>query len=133
MPASPSDSSRSKASISRSEHAVMDVLWAEPGLAATDVHARLSDTGWSPQTVKTLLSRLVGKHALRAERDGRRFRYHPLIARDAYAASAAKSLARRLFGGRAAPLVAHLAEGDGLTDADIEELEALIEKMKNER
>jgi predicted transcriptional regulator len=31
---------------------------------------------------------------------------------------------------RAAPLVAHLAQGEGLSDADIAELEALIAEMK---
>ena len=40
-------------------------------------------------------------------------------------------MAQRLFGGRAAPIVAHLAEGEGLSDEDIAELEALIESLKS--
>ncbi|MEL7487731.1 MAG: CopY family transcriptional repressor, partial [Pseudomonadota bacterium] len=38
-----------------------------------------------------------------------------------------------LFGGRAAPLVAHLADGRGLSAEDIEELDALLEELKRER
>ena len=39
-------------------------------------------------------------------------------------------LVDRLFGGRAAPLVAHLAEAEALTDDDIAEIEKLLKEMK---
>lgn len=117
--------------IAKSELALMDVLWVTPGLAASDVHAALPDDDTrSLQTIKTLLSRLVDKGALRSEPDGRRYLYHPMISRDAYAASATRRFSERLFGGRAAPIVAHLAKGDGLSDADIAELEAIIQGLK---
>ncbi len=119
--------------ITKAEFQVMDVLWAESPLAASTVADRLAtETGWSLKTVKTLLSRLVEKGALRHEPDGRRFLYHPKVTRDAYARRAAKGLADQLFGGRAAPLVAHLAEGDGLSDDDLRELEALLEELKRD-
>jgi len=117
--------------ISQSELDIMDVLWDNSPMAASDVVERLdNDKDWSSRTVKTLLSRLVEKGALSTEADGRRYLYTPLIAKDTYAARAAKSLSDRLFGGRAAPLVAHLAQGDGLTETDIQELEALLAKLK---
>ena len=118
-------------SIARSELDVMTILWNRPGLAASAVHAALptQDTR-SLQTIKTLLSRLVDKDALRIERDGRRYLYYPTLSRDDYTASATRRFSERLFGGRAAPIVAHLAEGDGLTDSDIAELEALIRELK---
>lgn len=120
--------------ISQAELTVMEVLWSQSPLAASDIASKLSsNTDWNIRTVKTLLSRLVTKKALTTEQDGRRFLYAPLITRDTYAAKAAKTLSERLFGGRAAPLVAHLAQGDGLSDTDIEELEALIQELKNER
>lgn len=121
-----------KKSISQAEFTVMEVLWDESPLAASDIASRLSaQTDWNIRTVKTLLSRLVTKKALDTTQDGRRFLYAPLISRRAYAAHAAKNLSERLFGGRAAPLVAHLAQGGGLTDEDIKDLEALISELKN--
>ena len=36
----------------------------------------------------------------------------------------------RMFGGRVTPLVAHLAERDRLSDADIAEIEALLKALK---
>ena len=120
--------------ISEAELSAMRVLWAEPGLAARDVHATLSDsTNWSAQTVKTLLTRLVDKGALRTVRDGRRFLYHPEVAQDDYAGAQARSLFKRLFAGRAAPLVAHLVEDAPLSDSDLAELDALVARLKRER
>lgn len=119
--------------IAKSELDVMEVLWVRPGLAASAVHSALPEgDARSLQTVKTLLSRLVEKGALRSEPDGRRFLYHPLITRDEYTASATRRFSERLFGGRAAPIVAHIAKGDGLSDTDIAELEAIIRELKGD-
>ena len=117
--------------ISQAELDVLEVLWTESPMAASDVADKLADDkDWNIRTVKTLLSRLVEKNAVGTEQDGRRYLYSPLVSREAYARRAARRLTDRLFGGRAAPLVAHLAEGEGLTSDDIAELEALIEGLK---
>lgn len=117
--------------ISQSELDIMNVLWEKNPLAASEVSEVLDNNkDWSSRTVKTLLSRLVEKGALATQADGRRYLYTPLIAKETYASHAARSLSDRLFGGRAAPLVAHLAEADGLTENDIAELEALLAKLK---
>ena len=56
------------------------------------------------------------------EPDGRRFLYSPLVGRADYVVSESRRLVDRLFGGRAAPLIAHLAETEALTDADLAEI-----------
>ena len=122
------------AQISQAEFEVMTVLWRHAPLGATEIAEHLqSKTGWSVNTVKTLLGRLVEKGALEHEQDGRRYIYRPLLAQRAYEKSATRRLADRLFGGRAAPLVAHLADGNGLSADDIAELEDLLEELKRER
>ena len=123
-----------KKRISQSELDVMDVLWTESPLGALEVATYLAESkDWNIRTIKTLLARLVEKGALETQRDGRRYLYTPLITKDSYAAGATRRLSNRLFGGRAAPLVAHLAIGDGLSQADIAELEAIIAELKNEK
>jgi predicted transcriptional regulator len=118
--------------ISEAELAVMEVLWAAPApLTALEVAERIdSAREWSDRTVKTMLGRLLGKRVLAHEEDGRRYLYRPTVARDAYVAGESRRLVDRLFGGRAAPLVAHLAEGEGLSADDIAELEALLKELK---
>lgn len=119
--------------ISDAELSVMEVLWSDPGLAAADVAARIEGKDWSDKTVKTLLARLVDKGALRAEPEGRRYLYHPLVKRSEHRKSAVGRLADTLFGGKAAPLVAHLADARDLSDDDIEELESLVRRLKDDR
>lgn len=117
--------------VSEAEHAVLEVLWDRSPLSAADVAERTADSrGWSVQTVKTLLSRLVAKQAADYELDGRRFLYKPIVARSEFNGGELRRLLDRLFDGRPAPLVAHLAEQGELTREDIEELEALIKDLK---
>ena len=118
--------------ISEGEPAVMEVLWAESPLTATEVAERIPDErGWSERTVKTMLGRLLTKGALVHEEDGRRYLYRPAVQRADYAMRETRKLVDRLFGGRAAPLVAQLAANEGLTPQDIAELEALLKDLKS--
>lgn len=118
--------------ISDAEHAVMEVLWDEAPLTAQDVAERVAPArGWSANTVKTLLGRLLAKEAIAYEEEGRRYLYRPAVARDFYVAGESQRLIDRLFGGRLAPLVAHLAEQDALSDDDIDEIEALLKELKS--
>jgi predicted transcriptional regulator len=117
--------------ISEAEHAVMEVLWDESPLAAQDVVERVAPArGWSANTVKTLLGRLLAKNVIAADEDGRRYQYRPLVERGDYVEGESRRLIDRLFGGKLTPLVAHLAERDALTDQDIAEIEALLKEIK---
>lgn len=118
--------------ISDAEHAVMEVLWEQAPLTASEVHERIpADRGWSDRTVKTMLARLLGKGVLAHEEDGRRYLYRPTVARDDYVSRESRKLVDRLFGGRASTLVAHLAESDALSERDIAEIEALLKALKS--
>jgi len=117
--------------ISDAEYAVMEALWQRsPQTAAEVCDAVCKDRDWSIPTVKTLLSRLVAKGALATEPDGRRFLYSPRIERSDYVGTESKRLVERLFGGRAAPLFAHLAENEALSADDIAEIERLLQELK---
>ena len=117
--------------ISDAEHAVMEVLWDAAPLTAQEVAERVGPArGWSVNTVKTLLGRLLGKDVIAHQEDGRRYLYRPLVARDDYVAGESRRLIDRLFGGRLTPLVAHLAERDALTADDVAEIEALLRDLK---
>lgn len=117
--------------ITEAELAVMEALWARSPLGATDVAEVVGEArGWSLATVKTLLSRLVAKQAVATEPDGKRFLYSPRIARADYLGTESRRLVDRLFGGRAAPLFAHLAETEALSAQDIADIEALLKGLK---
>lgn len=118
--------------ISDAEHAVMEVLWQRSPLTAADVADALVDArDWTLQTVKTLLSRLANKGAVAYQQDGRRYLYSPILAREDYVGDESRRLVDRLFGGRAAPLIAHLAEQQKFTAEDLAEIERLIGELKS--
>ncbi len=117
--------------ISEAEHAVMEVLWDRSPVSASEVCDRVcAERDWSIPTVKTLLSRLVAKEVVGTEPEGRKFLYRPLIERSDYLGGESRRLVDRLFGGRAAPLFAQLAESEALSEDDLEEIEALLREMR---
>ena len=102
--------------ISDAESVVMQALWERQPLGADEVVAAVAaGQGWQEPTVKTLLNRLLKKGAIRADRDGRRFLYSPVLRREDWLGQQSRSLVDRLFDGRVAPLVAHFSGGGGLS------------------
>ena len=119
--------------ISDAESEVMQVLWRKSPRSAEDVIEALAATqDWQDATIKTLLNRLLNKGAIRAERDGRRYLYSPVLPREAWVAQQSESVVERLFGGRVAPLVAHFSERGKLSQADIDELRRLVGELDDE-
>ena len=120
--------------ISEAESAVMDVLWRNNPLSAEDVVAALADSRqWQEATIKTLLNRLLNKGAVSAQKEGRRYLYSPLLAREEWVLEESQGLLERLFGGRVAPLVAHFSQHRKLSKKDIAELRKLLENLDDER
>lgn len=117
---------------SESEMQVLSALWDDSPQTAAELTTRIGKhNGWTQATVKTLLARLVQKGAVAAEAEGRRYLYRPAIDRAEAVGEESQRFVDRLFGGRVSPLIAHLAEREALTDADIAEIEALLRKLKS--
>ncbi len=120
--------------ISEAESLVMDVLWSLSPRSAEDVVAELAQSqDWQEATIKTLLNRLLNKGAIRAEKEGRRYLYSPLLKREDWVHGESRSLLDRLFDGRVAPLVAHFSQKGKLGKKDIADLKKLIEGLDDER
>ena len=119
--------------LSEAELAVMEALWAAGRpQTATDIAALVSaERNWSLATVKSLISRLLAKQAIEPAKDGRRFLYTTRIARTDYVGAESRRFVDRLFGGRLSPLIAQLAEGEALDEAEIAEIEALLKQLKS--
>jgi predicted transcriptional regulator len=121
--------------ISEAESRVMEVLWERSPKGSEDIAGVLQrDTGWHENTVRTLLNRLIRKGAVRAEREGRRYLYSPVLTRDAWQSQESRSLLDRVFGGRVAPLLVHFSRNEKLGAKDVAELRRLVDRLeKKER
>ena len=113
--------------ITDSELEVMKLLWrAKDALPVTVIREQLHGSkGWEPATVKTLISRLVSKGAVRQEKKNV-FYYSPVITEKEYSAWATKDLITRIYNGKARDLIASLVDSDGLSDDDIAELREMF-------
>lgn len=120
--------------ITAAESQIMDVLWrlGRP-LAVEDVRDALTEETWTDATIRTLLNRLVGKKAVVAAKDGRRFLYRPLVARGDYVHAQSKSLIDRLFDGQIEPFVAHFSQREDLSSEEIARLRTLIERLERDK
>lgn len=119
--------------IANSELYVLEVLWAESPLTVGQVVERVkAQMDWHDNTVKTLLGRLHRKQAVERYRDGGRYFYRPAIEKRQVITSEAEGLLERFFGGRMHHLIAHFADQQRLSAKDIEEMEAILERLKSD-
>lgn len=113
--------------ISDSELDVMKVLWeAEDALPVTVIREKLQERkGWEATTVKTLVSRLLGKGVI-AQEKRKVFFYSPLVTEAEYNEWATSNLIHRLYKGSPKDLIAALVQSDGLTEEDLAELREMF-------
>jgi BlaI family transcriptional regulator, penicillinase repressor len=124
--------SQANVPISEAESRVMDVLWQKAPLSSEQIVAAVqSNSDWHEKTIRTLLNRLLGKGAIEATRDGRRYLYSPLLSRAQWQSQESHSLLDRVFGGRVAPLLAHFSQHEKLSAKDIAELRKLIDAIEH--
>jgi len=121
--------------ISEAESQVMERLWRVAPQGSEELAAALQpETAWHENTVRTLLNRLVRKGAVRAEREGRRYLYSPVLTREQWQAHESRSLLDRVFGGKVAPLLVHFSRNEKLSAKDVAELRKLVDQLeKKER
>ena len=106
--------------ITDSELEVMKLLWcAKDALPVTAIREQLQESkGWEPATIKTLISRLVSKGAVRQEKRNVYY-YSPVITEKEYSTWATKDLITRIFNGKASDLIASLVDSNGLSQEDL--------------
>ena len=115
--------------ISESEWLVMRVLWAKGEATANEIVSELAGkTKWNHRTVKTLITRLTAKGALRFKKDGRMYRYYPAVAQADCVRMERKSFVRRVYGGTVKPMLAAFIEDAQLSEQDITELKRILEQ-----
>lgn len=121
-------------SLSPGEWQIMDRLWEKaPRTLMELVRILAPDTGWSKSTIATMITRLETKGAITCTEGGKARLYSPAVSRDQAALQETESLLQRIYRGSVGLMVNTLADGRGLTQADIDELTAILEKARREQ
>ena len=122
-----------KINLSDSEWKLMNCLWSRSPRTITELTAALrTDTGWSKNTVITMLSRLEAKGAVRHEEGERAKRYFPVIDRRDAARAETESFLGKVYGGSLGLMMSAMVESRQLTESDIAELSAILERAGGE-
>lgn len=115
--------------LSDSEWKLMNRLWQSAPRTITELTAALKEeTGWSKNTVITMLGRLEAKGAVRHQEGGRARQYFPAVERAKAARAETESFLSKVYGGSLGLMVSNLVESQALTAADIAELSAILEQ-----
>ena len=119
-----------RATLSRLELRILEVLWARGACSVREVHEALPAKGRPAlTTVQTMIYRLEKKQALRCvKRIGNANIFDAVISRDQAHTTLVEELLS-LFDGHAKPVMARLVESGRLTLDDIRDAEDALRKM----
>ena len=117
--------------ISDAEWQVMKIVWMQGEQTSTDLIRVLAERfDWSKSTVQTLLARLVEKECLTRKKEGKSFVYSALLTLDQSRDLLVQDIKDKVCSRRIKNLLADLIVECDFTQADLEDLEAVISKKK---
>lgn len=121
-----------KPNISDAEWEVMKICWSmNAPFTANEIVNSGEHTNWKPNTIKTLIGRLVKKGVLGYKEDGKNYVYHSLITEEECVKSESKSFLTRVFGGALKPMLVTFLQEEKLSREEIEELKRILDERKD--
>ena len=118
--------------ISDAEWQVMKIIWMQGEQTSTDLIRVLAERfDWSKSTIQTLLARLVEKECLTRRKEGKSFVYSALLTLDQSRDLLVQDIKDKVCSRRIKNLLADLITECDFTQADLEDLEAVISKKKS--
>jgi len=112
------------------EFELMRIIWRqEPPITTARIIQELGDSvNWKPQTVLTMLVRLIEKGFLSSERVGKERNYTPIIAESEYMSVETGEFMFRYRGNSIGSLVKTLYDGKDLTEEELAELKKWLKE-----
>ena len=118
--------------ISDAEWQVMKIIWMQGEQTSTDLIRVLAERfDWSKSTIQTLLARLVEKECLTRKKEGKSFVYSALLTLDQSRDLLVQDIKDKVCSRRIKNLLADLIKECDFTQADLEDLEAVISEKKS--
>lgn len=118
--------------ISDAEWQVMKIIWMQGEQTSTDLIRVLAERfDWSKSTIQTLLARLVEKECLTRKKEGKSFIYSALLTLDQSRDLLVQDIKDKVCSRRIKNLLADLITECDFTQADLEDLEAVISEKKS--
>lgn len=120
-------------SITESEQLILQQLWDKGSMTVMQLVEGLSEsTHWSKHAIISFLKRMEEKQTVTYELRGRTKHYSAVPGESEVVVDSARSVLNRFFGGKIDKMVLYMAQARQLTDQDVDDLYALVEKLKEE-
>ena len=124
---------RKRPKLARLELQILEVLWALGKASIREIQEKFPEPRPAYTTIQTTVYRLESKGAVRRVRKiSNAHIFEPLVARDVARHRLLDDILS-LFGGRAQPMMAQLAEAGKLTLDDVRELEKTIKTIERQQ
>jgi len=112
----------------------MDLLWVKSPQPAYDlIEALAPRKKWHPNTVRTMLARLLQKRVICAERYKNLYLYSAALSRDELVSEESSSFLDRVFGGALRPALIHFVKRQRLTPAEVKEMKRILDENTDPR
>jgi BlaI family transcriptional regulator, penicillinase repressor len=119
--------------LSKLESRVLELLWDRGNASIREIQESFPEPRPAYTTIQTTVYRMEAKGTVRRTRKvSNAHLFEPLVARDVARHRLLDEILS-LFGGRAQPMMAQLAEAGKLTRDDIRELEKVVDKIEKQR
>lgn len=110
-----------------SELKIMEIVWEKGPITAKEISTIAAETvGWNKNTTYTIIKKLIDKNAVL--RTDPNFICTALIKKNDVQITETKTLIEKLYGGSKKAFFAAFLKDEALTNDEIEELKAMIEK-----
>ncbi|MFA5636176.1 MAG: BlaI/MecI/CopY family transcriptional regulator [Anaerovoracaceae bacterium] len=119
--------------LSDGEWNIMNVLWEAAPRTITQLTAALKEsTGWSKNTIITMLIRMESKGAVRYEQGAKAKQYYPAVERTETALEETENFLDKVYSGSLGLMVNTMVEKNSLSKKEIDELYAILKRAEEE-
>jgi BlaI family penicillinase repressor len=119
-------------SISDAELEIMKIIWKNSHITANNIVQQLQDkTDWKPNTVKTLINRLLKKNVIDFNKEGKEYYYYALVEEQSYINAESSSFLKKVFNGSINSMIINFVNSKKISEKEIEELKDILNKASN--
>ena len=121
-----------KNALSDCEWKLMNRLWERPMTIMELTNCVQEETGWSKNTVITMLTRLEAKGVVRGERLERAKVFYPVLDKKDAAKAETDSFLGKVYGGSLGLMMSAMAKRQELSAGEVAQLRAILDQLDGE-
>lgn len=121
-------------SISDAEWEVMKIIWKHGEITANEIIKEMSSNiDWKPNTIKTLINRLLNKEVIAFNKFKKEYSYYAVINEEECIKAESRSFLDKVFNGSINSMLLNFVKSQELTKEDIQDLKDILNNSEEQR